>query len=278
MAYVLGIDAAWSAHRPSGFSLVSCEPPSRPCLLIAARSAAEYLQSLDGGAPSWEQPPPNHPISLREVVEATHRKVEAWPLISLDIPLSHQPITERRQADQEVSHKYGACHAAAHTPNPKRPGKVSSHIYGTLTGLGYQLVTNGVCLAPNRPLFLETYPHPAVIELLGLQHRLQYKTSRRQNYWPHDTPTRRWEKLVESLTLLHDGLSGELELADKLPGPAFLPATSPKEATFKGYEDAIDATVCAWVGVEFLRDRCRPFGGADDTIWLPLPRRSPLPR
>lgn len=273
MPYVLGIDAAWSAQWPSGSSLLSCEPAPRPRLLVAARSYVEYMQVLDGGTPRWDQPPPNGPVPLREVLEATASKLGSWPLVSLDIPLSRQPIAGRRQADQEVAREYAARAAATHTPNPRRPGEVSSRIYETLTGLGYQLVTNGACLAPNRPLFLETYPHPAVIELLALERRLPYKTARRQEYWPGDTPARRWEKLVASLTVLHERLRGELELAEKLPEPSFLRAVRPKAAVFKGYEDAIDATVCAWVGVEFLRGRCRPFGGIDDTIWLPMPRR-----
>ncbi|MEW6545601.1 MAG: DUF429 domain-containing protein [Bacillota bacterium] len=273
MPCVLGIDAAWSAGCPSGISLLSCEPASRPRLLVTARSFVEYAQVLDGATPRWDKPPPHGQMGLREVLEATARKLGSWPLISIDIPLSSQPIAGRRLADQEVAREYGRLGATTHTPNPNRPGGVSLGIYKTLTGLGYQLATNEVCFSTERPLFLETYPHPAVIELLELDYRLPYKTSRRHDYWPKDTPARRWERLVESMTLLHRGLSGEVELAGRLPEPSFLRAARPKTPAFKGYEDALDATICAWVGAEFLRGRCRPLGGTDGTVWLPLPRR-----
>ena len=40
-------------------------------------------------------------------------------------------------------------------------------------------------------------------------------------------------------------------------------------AALKRYEDALDALVCAWVGVEYLGGRTLPLGDGDAAIWCP---------
>lgn len=40
----------------------------------------------------------------------------------------------------------------------------------------------------------------------------------------------------------------------------------------KAYEDALDAVVCAWVGVCALEGRAAPFGNEESAIWIPRPR------
>jgi predicted RNase H-like nuclease len=43
------------------------------------------------------------------------------------------------------------------------------------------------------------------------------------------------------------------------------------KSELKGYEDAIDAVVCAWIGCEFLAGRCVAYGDMESAIWLPDP-------
>ncbi|MPN55155.1 hypothetical protein SDC9_202834 [bioreactor metagenome] len=40
-------------------------------------------------------------------------------------------------------------------------------------------------------------------------------------------------------------------------------------STLKIYEDILDALVCAWVGIEYLNNRCCRFGDDNTTIWIP---------
>ena len=40
-------------------------------------------------------------------------------------------------------------------------------------------------------------------------------------------------------------------------------------AALKRYEDALDALICAWVGVEFLEGTVSAFGDGSSTIWVP---------
>jgi predicted RNase H-like nuclease len=41
-------------------------------------------------------------------------------------------------------------------------------------------------------------------------------------------------------------------------------------AEFKRYEDALDALVCAWVGMEYLAGRAVPYGDDQAAIWIPV--------
>jgi predicted RNase H-like nuclease len=40
-------------------------------------------------------------------------------------------------------------------------------------------------------------------------------------------------------------------------------------AALKRYEDALDALVCGWVGIEYLGGRCTAFGDTAAAIWTP---------
>ncbi len=46
-----------------------------------------------------------------------------------------------------------------------------------------------------------------------------------------------------------------------------IPAKPRSLAALKRYEDALDALVCAWVGIEFLAGRARAMGDAEAVIW-----------
>ncbi|MDW7774366.1 MAG: hypothetical protein SCH71_15885 [Desulfobulbaceae bacterium] len=41
------------------------------------------------------------------------------------------------------------------------------------------------------------------------------------------------------------------------------------ESYLKRYEDALDALVCAWVGVKFLEGETQPLGDETAAIWCP---------
>lgn len=40
-------------------------------------------------------------------------------------------------------------------------------------------------------------------------------------------------------------------------------------AELKRYEDALDALVCAWTGIEYLAGRLRAHGDARGAVWAP---------
>jgi predicted RNase H-like nuclease len=123
----------------------------------------------------------------------------------------------------------------------------------------------------NSHIFLEVYPHPAIIELLDLDERLQYKVSKLQKYWPDLEGDKRWAAVAQNLARLRAGLDKRIAgVADWIPSAKSFIKSGPA-SRLKGYEDALDAIVCAWIGCEFLAGRCVAYGDAESAIWLPKP-------
>ena len=127
---------------------------------------------------------------------------------------------------------------------------------------------------PNRQMrfFLETYPHPVIVEMLGLNKRIRYKVAKRQKYWPNLKPDERWGEIASELDRLRAALASCISgLEDRIPMACRILDAAPKTkgAVCKGIEDALDAVVCALVGCEFLAGRVVPFGDQESTIWIP---------
>ncbi|MDZ7344582.1 MAG: DUF429 domain-containing protein, partial [candidate division KSB1 bacterium] len=83
----------------------------------------------------------------------------------------------------------------------------------------------------------------------------------------------RWAAIARNLTRLRTALAKRIDgVADWLP-PAKSFMKNGATSRLKGYEDALDAIVCAWIGCEFLAGRCVAYGDEESAIWLPRPMR-----
>jgi predicted RNase H-like nuclease len=112
------------------------------------------------------------------------------------------------------------------------------------------------------------YPHPAIIELLGLGERLKYKASKLQKYWPELDRDQRHIAVVKNLNYLRAALNERISgVVQWLP----MAQSFEQASQLKGYEDTLDAVVCAWIGYEFLAGRCVAYGDKESAIWLPKP-------
>jgi hypothetical protein len=98
---------------------------------------------------------------------------------------------------------------------------------------------------------------------------VRYKQSRAQQYFPGATPAERRARILLEWKRILESLRGVVSAID-LP----LPSEPPAPRLMKRLEDALDALVCAWVGMEFLGGRAAPLGDARAAIWSP----EPLPR
>lgn len=209
------------------------------------------------------------------ILDATKRYTGTQPsVIVLDIPLSPRPICGRRPADNAVSTVYGSRWAGTHTPSTKRFGHVSATLFQQLSSSGYHWMNATEHVQLNRQLrcFLETYPHPVIVEMLGLEKRLCYKVAKRQRYWPSVRPDKRWRNLASELDRLHSALASRIGgFADQVPKACDILDASPKSkgAALKGIEDVLDAVVCALVGRELLAGRAVAFGDQYSAIWVP---------
>jgi len=273
---VLGIDAAWTPRKPSGIALVAVVAGHMPELLRVTRTCGEFTSGRSISGSDWLNfPSSDEPLNVNEILDATKRYTGTQPsVIALDIPLSPLPIKGRRSADKAISLKYGGQWASTHTPSAGCPGPVSAALFQQLSESGYHWMNAIEHVQLNRQIqcFLETYPHPVIVEMLGLEKRLCYKVAKRQRYWPNLTPDERWRNIVSELDRLHSALASRIGgFADIVPKACAILAAVPKSkgAVFKGIEDALDAVVCALVGYEFLAGRAVGFGDQYSAIWVP---------
>ncbi|MBY3155234.1 DUF429 domain-containing protein [Rhizobium laguerreae] len=256
MRAVLGIDAAWTATEPSGVAL-AISNGGRWKLAGVASSYAVFgqprtLHRARGSSPDI-------PSLLRAAETLAGHPVD---LVAVDMPLSHEPITCRRTSDQAVSLAYGGRWAGTHNPNPERPGKIGETLTNGLKAAGYPLLTTEIA---SRGV-IEVYPHPALVELANAEKRLPYKIGKIREYWRDKTPAERKELLVDIWKVIIDLLEQEMDGVEEALLP---PQVTARGHELKAFEDALDAVVCAWVGIMALEGKAVPFGDEISAIWIP---------
>ncbi len=266
MTAVLGIDAAWTATQPSGVALVERQGTAWR-LIAAASSYSNFIQT--GMRPVSEHCRPSSSIiDLRVLLDAASVMTSgSVDLIAVDMPLARTPIIARRTSDNAVSRAYGARKCSTHTPSVIRPGPISDAMRATCEASGYPLLTQSI----STPGLIEVYPHPALVELTGAFERLPYKISKIRNYWRDETPANRRSRLLDQWTAIVAALENEIAGVS-----AMLPVPQQTAATWelKAFEDALDAVVCAWVGICALEDRAMPYGDDVSAIWIPVAKRN----
>lgn len=186
-------------------------------------------------------------------------------LVAIDMPVSNTRITGRRRADNRVSEIFGGRKCAAHSPSAERPGKMGEKIAKDFADAGYKLVTKEA-RPPTSPGLIEVYPHPALLSLLKLKERAMYKSSKSLSYWPEAGLDERIRNLIAMHKKIRAALSKRFEGLNGL--------ISIREAEslshLKKVEDALDALICAWVGVEYFTSRTVPLGNRSAAIWCPV--------
>lgn len=260
---VLGIDAAWTAGQPSGVALVAQRDDGWHCL----RAAPSYGSFLQPGAVDWTTPFHTSPSIVQRVVEQASRLLGGHrpSVVAVDMPLALLPITGRRKADNEISKRFGAAWCGTHTPSSSRPGKLSDELRRGFKAEGYELATTTAEVG-TPDLLLETYPHVALLDLLKADKRVPCKVTKTRRYWPREPLPERRKLLLEVQHQILDALGDHIKEIDiPLPDPAE-PGTI---SGLKRFEDALDALVCAWVGIRYLERQASAFGDETAAIWVP---------
>ena len=263
---MLGIDAAWTAHQPSGIALVQRQGDAWSCVALAP-SYASFMALADGIAVDWSARAQGSKPQMAALLRAAERLSDGRvDLIAFDMPLSKEPIGHRRQADRAVSRVFGNRGCAVHSPMVQRPGAIADGIRRDLEDCGYGLQT--VAAQPGPGGLIEVYPHVALLALLESKYRVPYKVSRSLQYWrkEHLCVNERIGRLLEEFGRIRDGLAQHIQAINlPLPQPAEVQALS----ALKPLEDCLDALVCAWVAIEHLHGRTRGLGDPSAAIWCP---------
>jgi predicted RNase H-like nuclease len=263
MQAVLGIDAAWTAHQPSGVALVT-KDPGRWRVVAAAPSYRHFIAMSDQNPVLPVRPSGSLPEATALLAAASSLCGRAVDLVAADIPMARSSIVGRRYSDDQVSRAYGNRKCGTYTPSASRPGSLSGALTGDFTRAGYPLLTETI----TPPGLIEVYPHPALVELTGALERLPYKASKVGIYWPLITPLERRRRLYRKWTDIAASLEGEIAGVTAALPQLGLDA---RAVEMKAYEDMLDAIICAWVGICALEGRATPYGNDDAAIWIPKP-------
>ena len=104
---VLGIDAAWTAHQPSGIALVQNTGSGWSCLAIAPSYEA-FIDQASGQPWDHKQKATGSKPDPAAMLKASQQLAGAEvSCVSVDMPLATTPITSRRAADTAISSRFG---------------------------------------------------------------------------------------------------------------------------------------------------------------------------
>lgn len=263
---VLGIDAAWTAHQPSGIALVQRTTTGWSCLAVTPSYEAFIAQASGQPWDPQQKATGSRPDPAALLQASRQLAGAAVSCVSVDMPLATTPITSRRAADTAISSRFGPRGCAVHSPSAERPGVIADQLRADFTALGYPLYTNSS--EQTGASLIECYPHVALLALLKRDYRLPYKVSRSGQYWKAEKLTRRERigRLLEQFQAIKAGLDAHISGI-----PAFIP--EPSEVTtlssLKPVEDMLDGLICAWIGIEHLEGRTVGLGDHTAAIWVP---------
>lgn len=267
MSSILAIDAAWTAHEPSGVALLQDFQGAWHCSALAP-SYADFIGLSNGTPVNWfaQQIVGNQPNVLLILQAATVLLGGHQPdLVVIDMPVATVPIAGRRIADNLISEQYGGQGCSCHSPSPARPGPLGAQLSAAFLASGYPVATTATNAGTLSHL-LEVYPPPALLTLMNTNYRYPYKVSKSGRLWPGTNVPVRINHLLQQFGLLLAALNGQIH-GINLPLP--VPQNVATLTGLKRYEDAIDALVSAWVGCLYLAGNVQCFGDNTSAIWVP---------
>ncbi len=173
---VLGIDSAWTANNPSGVCLAETDGHCAKCRLVGP-SYDQFIEGCEATPVDWSRQPSGGELDVPRLLKAIQKRFGMRPtVVAVDMPLSLERITSRRQADNKISSEFGSRHCSTHSPGPTRPGPISDRLTSEFQIAGYHLRTSESG-QPNS--LLEVYPHVSILKLMDLPDRYLYKLGKR---------------------------------------------------------------------------------------------------
>jgi predicted RNase H-like nuclease len=244
---VLGIDLAWGQGRPG-------VAPNETGVVAAAPDG----RVLDAG---WTRG-----------VEETAAWIERWApgaaVAMVDAPLVVQNATGMRECEKEIGRRYGRWKVSANASNLGLPGVLAGTVLAARLAAGGWHIADGHGGPPagGRSLY-ECFPYLALVgtDALGYdRERPIYKRKPR-----HLAPTefralraRNADEIVRRVAALDDP---PIDLRSHAVTASLLDEPTPlADRPAKHREDLLDAVLCAWTGLLWLRHglaRCQVLGG-----------------
>lgn len=261
---VLGIDAAWTEKGASGVALLRRDERGRWRCVAITPSYASFL-SLPDKCVNWRDTKqagsePEIPALLRQAEKLAGAPVN---LVALDLPMSRSGISGRRYCDNQVAREL----IGTHSPSAARPGPISKQYFSELRTLGFVIATNSEAVSENG-VAIEVYPHASLIRLMRRRphNPIRYKHGRTTRYWPGKSLSDRKKKLRKQYDKILGRLAGVVsDVRENIDCDKDMPTLT----SFKPYEDALDALICAWTGTRYLAGQAEAYGDSEAVIWIP---------
>ena len=268
MQSILAIDPAWTSGKPSGIALLRGAGRDWACIALAP-SYAQFVALAEGTPIDWSTTPRGEWPGAVGLLNAAGQLTNgaSVDLVTIDMPVATSEITGRRVADAAISRAFGGRGCSTHSPSATRPGAIGAALTAEFAELGYPLATSVTPKGTTQSL-VEVYPHPALLELLGAEYRVPYKVDRAGKYWPNLTPSERRRKVVQTWRDIVTAVEMTISGAD-LPLPSPEAADTVGNSRLKRFEDALDALICGWIGIQYLLGLCTPHGDETTAIWTP---------
>jgi bacterioferritin len=247
-AIFLGLDLAWSSKNPSGAAVLDEHGT------LSAETAT--LRGDD------------------EVLVWVRRHMAATTYLAIDMPTIVTNASGKRPCETALTKAYRKFDAGAHSANLANRCFAGG---GRARRLLQQLAADGFVESlevPSRQagrFAFEVYPHPAHVELFGLEQIFRYKKKRRP-----------WPKVLAAWSDYREALASLREADPPLDLPVRIPLTVEK-AKYKQREDLLDGITCAYLAAYIWRwgcpsERVRVFGDlSTGYIVVPRLRRDSLP-
>lgn len=156
--------------------------------------------------------------------------------VAIDAPLIIKNESGQRDCEKEIGRAYGGRGASCHTSNKKLYPHAKS------VELSRSLENEGFCHLEGKKWQIECYPHPAIIEIFGLDHRLLYKRGRVVEKKAGQ------KKLANLIKGLSDSNILSLRISNidvQYLNDKYI--DSLKGAELKSNEDAIDSILCLYI-------------------------------
>jgi predicted RNase H-like nuclease len=251
---VLGIDLAWG--EPGGSKLAN---------ETGVVAVDEHGHILDG---DWTCG-----------IDETAGWMEHWAvddtLAMIDAPLVVGNLTGQRLCERQVGQRYGRWKVSANSTNINSARKAGVTLLERLEHQGWRY-DNGCTGPPSRGRVVsEVYPYTTIVgaEEFGYENeRPRYKRKPRGMTIADFRPIRAQacDLLIGRLASLRDA-DPVIDLLSNAETAGLVHNSSPQDndRRYKHREDLIDALICAWTGLLWLRwgfDRCQVLGAEDPTI------------
>ena len=247
--WFVGVDLAWSERNPSGVAILS-GGAGRPLEYVrsethvAIEDIAAQILALDG--PVW---------------------------VAIDAPLVVRNEEGQRPVDLLVTRQYGRFHAGAYPANRRLLGHDirAAQLVGLLEPQGVRQLDE-VTLPPQAggSWAFETYPHPAMIELFGINRTIKYKKG------PVLEKREGLRMLATSLAYHLPRLDPPLRRSEGLSSLLNTPPAGLQGKALGAHEDRLDALLSAYIAAHLWRwgtERNRHLGsGETGSIVLPAVR------